>query len=132
MKRGPFLAALSGLGLLAAACAGGEPSGQALYQRHCAACHGVSGQGDGPVASQLQRPPTDLTGIARRAGGGFDESAVARVISGEQSVPEHGTREMPVWGRVFAEELRGERFSAGLVQSEVAALTLHLRSIQAE
>jgi hypothetical protein len=84
------------------------------------------------VAAQLLRRPTDLTGIARSSGGRVDEAALARVISGEQSVPEHGTREMPVWGMVFAEELRGERFSAGLAQAEVEALSRHVLTLQAE
>ena len=37
-------------------------NGAALYQDSgCAACHGVSGHGDGPVASELEPPPPDLT-----------------------------------------------------------------------
>ena len=32
-----------------------------LFQENCAACHGVSGQGDGPLAAQLEPPPTDFT-----------------------------------------------------------------------
>jgi len=34
-------------------------TGQALYLRHCASCHGVSGKGDGPVAASLQIRPAD-------------------------------------------------------------------------
>ena len=37
-------------------------SGAVLYQNSgCAACHGDSGHGDGPVASELNPPPPDLT-----------------------------------------------------------------------
>ena len=37
-------------------------NGAALYQdSRCAACHGTSGHGDGPVASDLDPPPPDLT-----------------------------------------------------------------------
>jgi putative copper export protein/mono/diheme cytochrome c family protein/peroxiredoxin len=37
-------------------------NGAALYQDSgCAACHGVIGQGDGPVAAELDPPPPDLT-----------------------------------------------------------------------
>jgi len=35
--------------------------GAALYQTHCAACHGAEGHGDGPLASTLPVPPADLT-----------------------------------------------------------------------
>ncbi|MBJ3763335.1 cytochrome c [Maribius pontilimi] len=36
-------------------------SGRVLYQENCASCHGISGRGDGPLASSLSRRPTDLT-----------------------------------------------------------------------
>jgi putative copper export protein/mono/diheme cytochrome c family protein len=35
--------------------------GAALYPSHCAACHGVTGHGDGPAAASLPVPPADLT-----------------------------------------------------------------------
>jgi mono/diheme cytochrome c family protein len=87
-----------------------EPSGREVYLRHCAACHGELGKGDGPVAGSLRRPPTDLTAIAQRAGG-FDERHVMQVIDGRALVAEHGTRSMPVWGVVFEEELEGEPYA---------------------
>jgi putative copper resistance protein D len=34
--------------------------GGALYQTHCAACHGPTGAGDGPARPALPRPPADL------------------------------------------------------------------------
>jgi len=34
--------------------------GAALYQTHCAACHGRTGAGDGPARPALPRPPADL------------------------------------------------------------------------
>jgi putative copper resistance protein D len=36
-------------------------SGAALYQAHCATCHGPAGRGDGPGGAGLPRPPADLT-----------------------------------------------------------------------
>jgi putative copper resistance protein D len=36
-------------------------SGQALYQTHCASCHGAGGHGDGPAAAGLRPRPADLT-----------------------------------------------------------------------
>jgi high-affinity iron transporter len=35
-------------------------AGERLYQQHCAACHGVGGQGDGPAAKGLEPPPPAL------------------------------------------------------------------------
>lgn len=33
---------------------------RALYQSNCVTCHGDSGMGDGPLAAQLEPPPTDF------------------------------------------------------------------------
>ncbi|MCX7380437.1 MAG: CopD family protein [Alphaproteobacteria bacterium] len=35
--------------------------GETLYSQHCAGCHGVGKQGDGPLAKSLVVPPADLT-----------------------------------------------------------------------
>lgn len=35
--------------------------GAALYPSHCSACHGATGQGNGPLAANLPVPPADLT-----------------------------------------------------------------------
>lgn len=49
--------------LLAAsdARAGDVAAGKAVYDAHCASCHGSDGKGDGPVASALIPPPRDFT-----------------------------------------------------------------------
>lgn len=40
--------------------------GAALYETHCAQCHGARGAGDGPLAAPLDPPPADLTDVALR------------------------------------------------------------------
>ena len=82
-----------------------HPTGEALYARYCASCHGTDGRGNGPVASSLKQPPPDLTTLAKRSGGHFDERQVMAVIDGERFVAAHGPRDMPVWGAVFDKEL---------------------------
>ena len=67
MKADPALLALLLLGMGCSSRTLEEPSGREVYLRHCAACHGELGTGDGPVAASLRRPPTDLTAIARNA-----------------------------------------------------------------
>lgn len=37
--------------------------GGALYQAHCAICHGSTGAGDGPLRPALRRPPADLRAV---------------------------------------------------------------------
>lgn len=39
--------------------------GAALYQTHCATCHGIQGRGDGPAGANLVPAPVDFTDIAR-------------------------------------------------------------------
>ena len=127
------MATLVLIGVSAIACsesAEPAPTGQALYLRHCASCHGVSGKGDGQVAASLQTRPTNLTTIAARSGGRFDESRIMRIIDGKRNIAEHGTREMPVWGAVFADELEGKRYAAYTVLLQGRALTDYVRSIQ--
>ena len=109
-----------------------EPSGAALYARHCAACHGAEGRGDGPVAPALARAPSDLTTLARRHGGRFDAQRVAAVIDGRSPVVEHGTRDMPVWGVVFEEELSGEAYVGYRAIERSQTLTGFLATIQVE
>ncbi|NLG76961.1 MAG: cytochrome c [Xanthomonadaceae bacterium] len=76
-------------------------SGEELYRRFCAACHGIEGRGDGPVASYFTVEVPDLTLIARRARGTFPRERVARIIDGRHIIGAHGTRTMPVWGEDF-------------------------------
>ncbi|MCA1779374.1 MAG: cytochrome c [Xanthomonadaceae bacterium] len=38
-------------------------SGQALYLRHCASCHGPAGRGDGQEGRAFEPPPTDFTEV---------------------------------------------------------------------
>jgi mono/diheme cytochrome c family protein len=77
--------------------------GPALYKAYCASCHGMLGNGDGPMAKSLKVPPPDLTRISARNGGTFPLARISRIISGEEQLPAgHGNREMPVWGPVFS------------------------------
>jgi hypothetical protein len=107
-----------------------HPSGEALYTRYCASCHGPTGKGDGPVAASLRTPPTDLTTLAARAGGQFDEAEVMAAIDGRRAVAGHGTRQMPVWGAVFEAELKDSSYPGytGLLRSRV--LAEYLRTLQ--
>jgi hypothetical protein len=81
-----------------------EVRGDELYRRYCASCHGVEGNGDGPLAASLNQKPPDRTTLAKRNGCKFDEAAVMMTIDGRLLVAQHGPREMPIWGAIFAEQ----------------------------
>ena len=55
-------------------------AGRETYLRYCASCHGPDGRGDGPLAASLKTQPADLTQIAKRNGGSFDERPVMATI----------------------------------------------------
>ena len=107
-----------------------DQSGRDAFLRYCASCHGSEGRGDGPLAASLTRPPADLTQLAKKSGGQFDERALLEAVDGRRQVSEHGTRDMPVWGAVFEEEGRGELYPAyqSLVRSRF--LVDYLATIQ--
>lgn len=81
---------------------GQAAEGEIVYQRFCAACHGLSLKGDGPVASGLAKKPIDLTALIAKNKGTFPFDKVAAMIDGRETNRMHGTPDMPVWGEVFA------------------------------
>jgi mono/diheme cytochrome c family protein len=76
--------------------------GSEMYAVYCAPCHGVAGKGDGPAAYSLKTPPGDLTKLSAKNNGKFPEKAVYNAIRGDVNAPNsHGSKEMPVWGKIF-------------------------------
>ncbi|MEY1556213.1 cytochrome c [Yoonia sp. R2331] len=81
-----------------AACVQDAPvDGKLAFMDNCAACHGASGQGDGPLAANLTPTPPDLTRIAARNGGVFDRAYVASFIDGLDR-GQHNADVMPEFG----------------------------------
>jgi len=103
-------------------------SGAELFFTHCGACHGVSGEGDGPVAAELKYLPPDLTRIAERNGGEYPADAVHQIIDGRKTLPGHGGTEMPIWGDAF--KTADDRFSEEVAQAKIAAIVAHLATLQ--
>jgi mono/diheme cytochrome c family protein len=79
---------------------GEAATGEVIYMRYCAACHGKSLKGDGPVASGLVKKPIDLTQLAKK-NGTFPFDKVSAAIDGRQTTRMHGNPDMPVWGEIF-------------------------------
>jgi mono/diheme cytochrome c family protein len=70
--------------------------GKALYEKHCATCHGVSGRADTPIAKLLQTPPRNFS----------DPVEMARLTDDQmyQAIKEGRTgTAMPAWGPVLSE-----------------------------
>src|ERR1700739_5145833 len=98
-------AALAGLLLMCAtaASAGADDvaQGRQLFLEYCPSCHGLTGEGDGPVAPALSTPPANLRRLSERFGNPLPEDQVARFIDGRAEVKAPGPRDMPVWGARF-------------------------------
>ena len=74
--------------------------GQAAFIDHCAGCHGVDADGDGPMAAILSVPPADLTGLAMGNDGVFPLGRVLERVGGQEPVIAHGGP-MPVFGALL-------------------------------
>lgn len=101
--------------------------GERLYRTYCASCHGMTGRGDGPVASELRTAPADLTDFAARNRGVFPSQLLRSIIDG-RGIRAHGLDEMPVWGDAFRSEAEG--LSQQQVLERIDAIVRYLESIQ--
>jgi mono/diheme cytochrome c family protein len=99
-------------------------SGEIVYQRYCAACHGMTGRGDGPAAAALSPPPTDLTRLT------YDLDGLMRRIDGRETVRAHGSPRMPVWGDAFGHGLVGEDPPSRRARLHVKAAAVYVKSLQ--
>ena len=107
-------------------------SGEELFQRFCASCHGEQAHGDGPVARSLNTVVPDLTLIRSRYGE-FPSMLIRDTIDGRGiDIRAHGTRTMPVWGYEFWVEDGGDRTAQSVVRDAINKLVDYLRSIQRE
>ena len=88
-----------------------EDPGEALYRKYCSSCHGSDGKGRGPVSSDLKVKVPDLTTLSKNNKGVFPLRRVMSAIDGTRKVRGHGDPAMPVWGEVFKEERKGEKYA---------------------
>ena len=104
-----------------------QTSGKVLFMNYCASCHGEDAKGAGPAAIALKTQPPDLTALAKRNHGKFSVDDVRKAITGEGTVPAHGTRDMPTWGPMF---LAMNGVNQKDADQRIANLTDYLKTIQ--
>jgi mono/diheme cytochrome c family protein len=105
--------------------------GGQIYRDACAACHGSSGRGDGPVAPALKVAPTNLTRLSEGNGGIFPRELIVATIEGENAIASHGAREMPVWSSRFTPTGYGATAVAAIhARRQVEALAAYIESLQ--
>lgn len=133
--------ALLFLALTAAGLTGAQAqttdAGQFEYLHNCAACHGKSGKGDGPVSQYLIKKAPDLTRLAVENNGSFPRIEVHELIDGRRILGAHGNQAMPIWGNRFSAEglwavdPAAGRDSESVVRARIVTIVDYLDSIQA-
>ena len=113
--------------------------GKYEYTAQCAVCHGLSGEGEGPYSTYLNKTIPNLTTLSKRNGGVFPFARVYETIDGSQVALEaHGTKEMPIWGpryKVEAGQSFYDDFRADpevFVRARILALTEYIYRLQAK
>lgn len=119
--------AIAGFGVPAVA----DP-GQDEYMNSCAACHGVDGDGRGPMWDLISVQVPDLTQLAANNDGVFPMLEVIHMIDGRTGLRGHGS-EMPIWGdryKADVEDTTGEYGAEMIIRGRTLSLALYLESIQ--
>jgi len=116
-----------------AANGGGVAPSANEYRNSCAVCHGEDGRGDGNLVNFLNVKPTDLTKLTDNNHGEYPFLKVFQVVDGRSMVSGHGTRDMPVWGKRYVEEM-GETYGPyggeAAVRARILDLVYYIQSIQ--
>jgi mono/diheme cytochrome c family protein len=107
-----------------------QESGQQLYERYCASCHGENAHGNGPVAPFISAAVPDLTRIAHRRGGEFPPEEIFQIIDGQSARTAHGPRHMPVWGYDFFGPQGDDEFAHEQATERVERLVTYLGTLQ--
>lgn len=108
--------------------------GKSIYEEACTICHGEAGKGDGEFAQHLNVRPTDLTMLAsNQSDGKFPYLDVFMAVDGRTTVAGHGSRDMPIWGKVFSRQVgdyAGPYGAELIIRAQLVALVDYLQSLQ--
>jgi mono/diheme cytochrome c family protein len=105
--------------------------GAALYEQHCAVCHGIEARGKGPLAPALLLQPPSLRDLTERYDG-FPTRRIVMRIDGSDPLVSHGSP-MPVYGEFFAGDdtmLKTESGQPVMTSRAIVDLVAYLREVQ--
>jgi mono/diheme cytochrome c family protein len=105
-------------------------SGQQMYVKYCAVCHGTEGVGNGPAAQALKARPADLATLSQTNGGVFPSNHVISVLQFGVKNPAHGSSEMPVWGDLMMTLNPTSQNDSAQVNQRIMNLTNYLKTMQ--
>ena len=104
-------------------------SGKEMFAQYCAPCHGAEGKGNGPAASAMKAPTTDLTQLAKTHGGKYPADLVASTLRFGSGPAAHGSPDMPVWGPLFHSL---DKYNDTIVQQRISNLVKYIEDLQAK
>ena len=113
---------------------GDAMNGKVVFERHCAACHGLEATGHGPMVTVLTLPPADLTKLSAKNDGAFPLIRVVKRIDGRDPLVSHGSP-MPVYGDFFEGQdvmIKGQSGQPIATSQPVADLVAYIQSLQME
>jgi mono/diheme cytochrome c family protein len=105
--------------------------GRALYERHCATCHGAEARGNGPMAPALLLQPPSLRDLSARHGV-FPITRIVTRIDGRDPLVSHGSP-MPIYGPFFEGDdtaLKAESGQPIMTSRAIVDLVAYLQGIQ--
>jgi mono/diheme cytochrome c family protein len=104
-------------------------SGKEMFNQYCAPCHGIDGKGNGPAASAMKAPVTDLTQLTKKHDGKYPANSVASVLKFGGGPGPHGSADMPVWGPLFKSL---DKYHDTVVQQRISNIVNHIETLQAK
>ncbi|MFK7837953.1 MAG: cytochrome c [Sulfitobacter sp.] len=127
-----FVTLTTALLIQSPAMAQNADAGAALYDLHCATCHGAEARGKGPLAPALLLQPPSLRSLSARNDGVFPVVRVVTRIDGRDPLVSHGSP-MPVFGPFFEGDdtpLKAETGQPIMTSRPVVDLVAYLQGIQ--
>ena len=91
-----------------------------------------------PLRSRSALPPSDLTRLSEANNGVFPISRVHEIIDGRMERAIHGTRDMPVWGDRYMQEMTSresrdfvsKEWNEAIVRRRILALVEYISTLQ--
>ncbi len=105
-------------------------SAEALYQNHCASCHGQDMKGEVRAHNVLPQRLPDLTMISHKNNGVFPRLHVLEMIAGrDHTIVGQDRSDMPGWSTVFHQMYMGDEGKERLALNNLVTL-IELRQLK--
>jgi mono/diheme cytochrome c family protein len=102
-------------------------NGKEMFNTYCAVCHGLDCKGNGPAATALKTPLSDLSLLSRTHEGKFPMTLVRGTLHGGPTMPAgHGSTDMPIWGPLLSSGQQDQ----GMAELRIRNISKYIESLQ--